>query len=83
MKDFLSLIDSLLFAVKPEMIISEGMVDPTVYLIITERQSYCGNIIFQDENMIKFRTVALKPVKILKSNIRQIKIFKHAYLTAS
>lgn len=79
MKNLLSIIDSLLFAVKPGMPISEGLVDSTLYKIVTQQQSYCGNIIFQDDMIIKFRTEALKPVKILKANIRQIDIVKQTY----
>lgn len=81
--NLLSIIDSLLFASKPKEAISENLLDPTVYLIVTSRQTYCGNIIFQDDTMIKFRTLALKPVKILKENIQQISIFKQAYMRAS
>jgi hypothetical protein len=79
MNQLLSVIDSLLFAMSPKTKIDERLADPTVYIIVTHRQSYCGHIVFQDGTMIKFRTIALKPVKILKANIRQINVLKHAY----
>lgn len=79
----LNILDSVLFASKAKTTEFEGLTDPTLYLISTHRQSYCGNIIFQDDHIIKFRTQSLKPVKILKSNIRQITILKHAYLAVS
>jgi hypothetical protein len=78
MKRLLSVVDSLLFAMHYKTITSE-LSDPAIYIIVTLRKSYCGHIIFQDDKMIKFRTIALKPVKILKSNIQQINIMKPAY----
>lgn len=82
MNQLLLIIDSLLFAVKPKEAISEKLIDPTDYIIITQRQTYCGKIISQNDIMIKFRTVELKPIKILKRNIKQISILKKAYATA-
>jgi hypothetical protein len=79
----LNILDSVLFASKSKAVKFDGLTDPTLYLISTHRQSYCGNIIYQDDHMIKFRTEALKPVKIMKSNIRQITILKHAYSAMS
>lgn len=76
MKQLLLIIDSLLFAVKPKKPVRNQVQDSTNYLIVTQRQTYCGKIIFQDDTMIKFRTLELKPIKILKSNIKQISILK-------
>lgn len=78
MNQLLLIIDSVLFAVKPTVEQPKGLIDPTVYVVITHRQTYCGQIIFQDDTMMKFRTSNLKPVKILKSNIREISILKQA-----
>jgi hypothetical protein len=78
MNYLLLIIDSLLFAVRPEMPANIQVQDPTNYLIVTQRKTYCGKIIFQDETMIKFRTEELKPIKILKRNIKQISILKKA-----
>jgi len=82
MNTLISIIDSLLFAGKlkePDA----RLFDSTVYLITTERQTYCGHIILQNDKVIKFRTENLKPVKILKENIRQVSIHKPAYLTVA
>jgi|APTNR8051073442_1049403.scaffolds.fasta_scaffold00001_456 hypothetical protein len=76
MNQLLLIIDSLLFAVKPEIPINNQVQDPTNYLIVTHRQAYCGKIVFQDDTIIKFRTEELKPIKILKMNIKQISILK-------
>lgn len=83
MNKLISIIDSLLFAGRPQEPEDKRLFDSTVYLITTERQSYCGHIIFQDDKVIKFRTENLKPVKILKENIRQVSIHKQAYLTVA
>jgi hypothetical protein len=82
MSKLLSIIDSLLLSgkVKAE---DRKLFDSTVYLITTQRQSYCGHIIFQDNTVIKFRTDDLKPVKILKENIKSLSILKQAYLTVA
>lgn len=47
--------------------------DPTVYKVITQTDTYCGRISYQD-SMIMWLKVADKPVKILKGNIVQITI---------
>jgi hypothetical protein len=78
MNQLLFIIDSLLFAMKPGETLTSQLLDPTEYLIVTQRQTYCGKIIFQDDIIIKFRTEDLKPVKILKWNIKQISILKQA-----
>lgn len=62
--------DSLLYAFASKDI--SMLTDPTLYTIVTNNNTYCGYIMFQDEMMIKFRTTALKPVKILKGNILKI-----------
>lgn len=81
MNQLLFIIDSLLFAVKPKET-TEPLIDPTDYIIVTHRQTYCGKIISQNDVIIKFKTQELKPVKILKRNIKQISILKQAYATA-
>ncbi|HEV8514102.1 MAG TPA: hypothetical protein VGQ59_12535 [Cyclobacteriaceae bacterium] len=47
--------------------------DPTLYKVITQTDTYCGRISYQD-NVIMWLKVADKPVKILKGNIVQITI---------
>lgn len=47
--------------------------DPTLYKVITQTDTYCGRISYQD-NMMMWLKVANKPVKILKGNIVQITI---------
>lgn len=79
MRQFIALLDTLLFAVQPIRIDSSKLMDSTVYLIETHRQTYCGVIIVQDDVMIKFRTEDLKPVKILKKNIKQVSILRQEY----
>jgi hypothetical protein len=79
MRQFIALLDTLLFAVRPVRMDSEKLMDPTVYLIETHRQTYCGVIIVQNDVMIKFRTEDLKPVKILKKNIKQVSIVQQEY----
>jgi F420-dependent methylenetetrahydromethanopterin dehydrogenase len=78
MKQLIQIVDSLLYAFPSK---DSVMTDPTLYTIETNSNTYCGYIIFQDDTMIKFRTEMLKPVKILKVNIRQITILKQAYLS--
>jgi len=70
MKRAIQIIDSLLCAFAPKDTLR--MPDPTLYQIETNSHAYCGYIIFQDDRMIKFRTTALKPVKILKVNIIRV-----------
>ena len=48
-------------------------VDSTLYKVITQTDTYCGRISYQD-NMMMWLKVADKPVKILKGNIVQITI---------
>ena len=52
--------------------------DPSLYEIETAMKKYCGKIIYQDDVVIKFRLVNLKPVKILKANINRIEIIVRA-----
>ena len=47
--------------------------DPTLYKVITQTDTYCGRISYQD-NMMMWLKAADKPVKILKENIVQITI---------
>jgi hypothetical protein len=71
MKLFIAIIDSLLNAFTPREL---PRLDPTLYQVETRNNQYYGYIIFQNDVMIKFRTVTLKPVKILKSNIVKVSI---------
>ena len=71
MNIFISIIDALLGAFTPREL---PRLDPTLYQIETRNNQYYGYIIFQNDVMIKFRTVMLKPVKILKSNIVKVSI---------
>ena len=80
MNRLMAFIDSLLFSVKSRENLSKELVDPTVYVIETNLNTYCGIIIYQDDTMIKFRTSDLKPVKILKKNVKQVSIFNQTYL---
>lgn len=72
MKQLIQIMDSLLYAITSQD--SSVMADPTFYRIETNSNVYGGYIIFQDDMMIKFRTIDLKPVKILKQNIVRVKI---------
>jgi hypothetical protein len=49
------------------------MEDPTVYKVMTQTDSYCGRISYQDNTIIWLK-VGGKPVKILKENIVRINI---------
>jgi hypothetical protein len=49
--------------------------DPTLYKVITQTDTYCGRISYQD-NVIIWLKVTDKPVKILKENIVRITIYK-------
>jgi hypothetical protein len=70
MKQLIQIMDSLLYAFASKDV--STLSDPTLYTIVTTSNTYSGYIIFQDEMMIKFRTTALKPVKILKGNILKV-----------
>ena len=59
----------------PKVLIEQ---DPSLYEIETAMKKYCGKIIYQDDVVIKFRLVNLKPVKILKANINRIEIIVRA-----
>ncbi len=72
MKQLIQIMDSLLYAFTSND--TSVMPDPTLYQIDTNNHTYSGYIIFQDNMMIKFRTTALKPVKILKVNIVRVSI---------
>ena len=61
-----------MFQVKlPEQLV---MHDPTVYRIETASRKYCGQIIYQDDVIIKLKVAKPKQVKILKANIDRITI---------
>jgi hypothetical protein len=47
--------------------------DTTLYKVITQTDTYCGRISYQDNMMMWLKAVD-KPVKILKANIVQITI---------
>ena len=47
--------------------------DTTLYKVITQTDTYCGRISYQDSMMMWLKAVD-KPVKILKENIVQITI---------
>jgi len=51
----------------------KAMEDPTLYKVMTQTDSYCGRITYQD-NVIIWLKVTGKPVKILKENIVRINI---------
>jgi hypothetical protein len=50
-----------------------GMEDPTIYKVVTQNDTYCGRISYQDNNILWLRA-GDKPVKILKENIVRINI---------
>lgn len=58
----------------PEKI--EPILDMTIYQIITNMHEYQGQIIIQDEVMLKLKDGNKKIIKVLKSNINQINICK-------
>ncbi len=72
MKQLIQIMDSLLYAFVSQN--ASVLSDPTLYRIETNSNVYGGYIIFQDDMMIKFRTIDLKPVKILKQNIKRVMI---------
>jgi hypothetical protein len=47
-------------------------IDSTFYEIETKVGQYQGQIIYQDDLIVRLKTDKLKPVKILKSNISKI-----------
>jgi len=47
--------------------------DPTLYKVMTQTDTYCGRISYQDNAMMWLKTGG-KPVKILKQNIVRINI---------
>jgi hypothetical protein len=73
-----SLLSSFINLFKPEEEELTPMMDTSLYLIQTTRHNYTGNIIFQDDYVIKFKPLdgPSKPVKILKQNINSIQIVK-------
>lgn len=52
----------------------ETMSDHTLYQITTRTNTFYGQIMYQDDVMMKLQTKEGKPVKILKENITDIKI---------
>lgn len=52
------------------------LTDPTVYSIETMQRIYYGRIVFQDDIQLKLQTVENKAIKILKENIRCIKVMQ-------
>jgi hypothetical protein len=82
MKNLLQIIDALLGSASEKA--NAIATDPTMYQVeTTNSKVYNGYIIFQDDVMIKFRTTALKPIKILKSNIVRVTVLTRQYATAN
>lgn len=50
--------------------------DPTVYKVETITDTYCGQIMFQDDYALKIKTEGPRVIKILKQNIQRIVIIK-------
>ena len=51
-------------------------IDPTIYRIDTNTHSYIGQILFQNDILIKVKTEGPRVVKILKQNIQRVVIEK-------
>ena len=51
----------------------KALEDPTLYKIVTQTDTYCGRISYQD-NVMMWLTSCNKPVKIMKENIVRITI---------
>jgi hypothetical protein len=49
------------------------MEDPTLYRVITNSDTYCGRISYQDSTIMWLKVVD-KPIKILKENIVRVDI---------
>lgn len=52
------------------------LTDPTVYRVETTQHVYYGRIVFQDDKQLKLQTMENKAIKILKENIKHIKVVR-------